>query len=202
MGTTGVNTTSAADGGLSPATTYAYRLRACNDVGCSPYSNEASATTPDIPPTEPSNLVATATGPSNVDLSWTDESTNEDLFRVERREGAAGSWAEVGTPGANSTGFSDGGLTPTTEFYYRVRACNASGCSPYSGEASATTTQTPPSAPTGLTASLVPLNTVDLGWTDTSGDESYFSVERKQGAAGSWGEITTRPANSTSYRNL
>ncbi len=199
VGTTGVNTTSAADGGLTPATTYAYRLRACNDVGCSPYSNEATATTPDIPPTEPSNLAANATGPTNVDLSWTDESTNEDLFRVERREGAAGSWTEVGTPTANSNGFSDGGLTPTTEYFYRVRACNTSGCSPYSGEASATTTQALPSAPTGLTASLVPLNTVDLGWTDTSGDESYFKVERKQGAAGSWGEITTRPANSTSH---
>ena len=152
VATPGVNTTAAADGTLSPNTTYAYRLRACNDVGCSPYSNEAGVTTPDIPPAAPSSLAATPTGATGVDLTWTDESTNEDLFRVERREGAAGSWAQVGTSVANSANFTDEGLTPSTPYFYRVRACNAAGCSGFSGEANATTSEAPPSSPTGMTA--------------------------------------------------
>jgi len=31
---------------LKAGTTYTYRVRACNDLGCSPPSNQASATTP------------------------------------------------------------------------------------------------------------------------------------------------------------
>src|SRR5206468_785227 len=38
--------TSYLDTGLSPDTTYVYRLRACNAVGCSPYSNQTTANTP------------------------------------------------------------------------------------------------------------------------------------------------------------
>jgi len=37
------------DTGLSPGTAYVYRVRACNTVGCSPYSSEATATTPSPP---------------------------------------------------------------------------------------------------------------------------------------------------------
>ncbi|HZU95999.1 MAG TPA: lectin-like protein, partial [Planctomycetota bacterium] len=46
----------------------------------------ASATTPRLPsPNPPSSLVATAVIASEVDLSWTDNSTNETGFRIERR---------------------------------------------------------------------------------------------------------------------
>ncbi|MBT8395509.1 MAG: hypothetical protein HKO65_14200 [Gemmatimonadetes bacterium] len=199
VATPAVNNTAAADGGLSPNTSYAYRLRACNDVGCSAYSNEAVVITADVPPAAPSSLSAAPTGSTSVTLSWADGSTNEDLFRVERREGAMGSWAQVGTTGANSTSFIDGGLTPSTTYFYRVRACNAVGCSAFSSEANATTNQAPPSAPTGMTASSVPLTTIDLGWTDNSTDETSFRVDRKEGVAGAWGEIVTLPANSTSH---
>ncbi|PYM93048.1 MAG: peptidase S8 [Candidatus Rokuibacteriota bacterium] len=46
---TGANSTMYSDAGRSPATTYVYRVRACNTVGCSDYSAEATATTPALP---------------------------------------------------------------------------------------------------------------------------------------------------------
>ena len=43
------NVTTFSDTALNAATTYVYRVRACNSIGCSPYSNEATATTPRLP---------------------------------------------------------------------------------------------------------------------------------------------------------
>ena len=47
------------DAGLYPETAYAYRVRAQNGAGASPYSGEAAVTTlPDLRPAAPSNLRA------------------------------------------------------------------------------------------------------------------------------------------------
>jgi subtilisin family serine protease len=48
IATPAANVLAFSDMGLSPGTTYVYRARACNAVGCSPYSNEATATTPGL----------------------------------------------------------------------------------------------------------------------------------------------------------
>jgi hypothetical protein len=45
----GANAIGYSDSGRSPATTYVYRVRACNGVGCSDYSSEATAMTPAVP---------------------------------------------------------------------------------------------------------------------------------------------------------
>ena len=58
---------------------------------------------------------------------------------MERKEGAAGIYATAGTAPANSTTFSDSGLSANTEYFYRVIAYNATGDSPPSNEASLTT---------------------------------------------------------------
>ncbi|MDQ7054058.1 MAG: fibronectin type III domain-containing protein, partial [candidate division KSB1 bacterium] len=72
----------------NPSSTYTYRVRAFNADGNSGYSNEASATTQSQPnpPAAPSNLTATAVSTSQIDLSWTDNSNNEDGFKIERKD--------------------------------------------------------------------------------------------------------------------
>ena len=199
IGTPGPNTTSLGDGGLTPNTTYRYRIRACNDVGCSSFSAEALATTDEVPPAPPSALVATSTGTSTISLGWTDHSGNEAHFQVDRKEGAGGSWAPLISPGSNQTTWGDSGLTPVSTYYYRVRACNAAGCSSYTSEAGATTADVPPSAPGALAAAATGATTIDVSWIDLSSNETEFRIERKEGVGGSWSHVGTRPQDSTSF---
>jgi hypothetical protein len=97
--------------------------------------SSATATIADndsTPPATPSNLWATSPSAGTVSLSWTDRSTNETRFEIGR--GAAGiSTTIVKTVGTNATGTSVNGLNSTTSYYWYVRACNASGCSPWHG---------------------------------------------------------------------
>jgi hypothetical protein len=90
-------------------------------------------------PSAPSNLIASALSSSQINLSWNDNSTNETGFKIERKTGATGTWAEITTVGANVRTYSNTGLNSSTTYYYRVRAYNGSGNSGYSNEAYATT---------------------------------------------------------------
>jgi serine protease AprX len=93
---------------------------------------------PPAPPASPTGLTANATSSSNIDLAWTDNSNNETGFEIERSaDGVV--FAPRATVGANVTTFADGGLSPSTTFYYRVNATNGGGDSGYSNVASATT---------------------------------------------------------------
>jgi len=91
-------------------------------------------------PAAPSNLVATTSSSSQINLSWTDNSGNETGFKIERCKGAnCTNYAQINQVGANVTTFGDTGLTRNTTYRYRVRAFNADGNSAYSNAASAKT---------------------------------------------------------------
>src|SRR6202011_4670470 len=92
------------DTGLSPATSYSYRVRATDAAGnLSPYSNVASTSTPTDtqPPAAPANLNAGAAGVSQINLSWTASTDNVGVtgYLVERCQ-AAGctTFAQIATP--------------------------------------------------------------------------------------------------------
>ncbi len=201
--TVGANVTSYSNTGLSASTTYYYRVRANNSVGDSAYSNEAYATTLVAIPAAPSNLAASAVSSSQINLTWTDNSTNETGFKIERKTGSGGTYAQITTVGANVTNYSNTGLSASTTYYYRVRSTNAGGDSAYSNEAYATTqaAQTVPTAPSGLTATKASTTQINLSWTDNSNNETGFKIERKTGAGGTYSQITTVGANVTSYSN-
>jgi hypothetical protein len=89
--------------------------------------------TPVPPPNAPTNLTGNAASTTQIFLSWTDNSNNEDGFSIERCTGnSCTNFAQVGSVGANSTGFPNSGLTKNTWYRYRVRAFNAFGNSAYS----------------------------------------------------------------------
>jgi glucose/arabinose dehydrogenase/fibronectin type 3 domain-containing protein len=142
-------------------------------------------------PSAPSALSATPVTATRVDLGWTASTDNVAVtgYRVERCQGAGCTdFAQVGSP--TGTSFSDTGLTANTSYRYRVRAVDAAGnLGAYSAPASATTPvvgdTTPPSIPTGLTATAVDASRVDVGWTASTDDVGVtgYRVERCQGAA-------------------
>ncbi|MGA2138961.1 MAG: fibronectin type III domain-containing protein [Verrucomicrobiia bacterium] len=205
IATVGANVTTYSDTGLSINTKYWYRVRAYNTGGNSDYSNQASATTLPLLPAAPSGLTATTVSSNQINLSWTDNANNEDGFMIERAPdsgGSPGTWAQIATVSANVTNYSDAGLTPLTTYWYRVRAHNAGGNSDYSDPASATTLPLPPQAPSGLTATAVSTNQINLSWTDNSNNEDGFNIERapdNSGVPGAWTPIAAAGANVTTY---
>jgi hypothetical protein len=142
--TTAANATSYQVTGLSPSTTYYFRIGNTNSAtgefsGWATGDSEAT-TGGGSAPTAPSGLSATPGSSTLINLSWTDNSSDEVTFRIERSTVGGGSgFSEVGSVSAGVTSNSDSGLTPSTLYYYRVRARNASGDSAYTSEASATT---------------------------------------------------------------
>nr|MDQ3623874.1 fibronectin type III domain-containing protein [Verrucomicrobiota bacterium] len=88
-------------------------------------------------PSAPTDLTAAAASSSQIDLTWTDNSADEELFEIWRVSGEA--WEYVTQAGADVTCYSDTGLAPGTAYSYYIWAFNAAGYSDASNEASATT---------------------------------------------------------------
>jgi hypothetical protein len=147
---------------LTPGATYWYRVSARNTAGTSDPSNVASATTNlvDSPPTAPTGLTARAVSDMAVNLTWSDNSGDEDGFRIERATEAGFTTATVILAGENATSHADGNLSPGTTYYYRVYAFNAQGTSAPTEPASATTATSAGSG-TGLTGKYYDYSTTD-----------------------------------------
>jgi fibronectin type 3 domain-containing protein len=160
QGVVGAGVTSSSVTGLSSSTGYEFYVRAFNANGLSLRTNIVSDTTQSggatIPPSAPTNLIATAINANRIDISWKDNSTDEDGFRIERKKGIAGTYTEITTVGINATSYQDNTVSANTQYYYQVRAYNSAGLSAYSNEAYATTPTvvTPPAAPQNLTATV------------------------------------------------
>jgi uncharacterized repeat protein (TIGR01451 family) len=192
--TTSANATTFSDLTATDGLTYDYRARAVNAAGQSAYSNTASAT---APLGAPSGLAATPVSSSQVDLSWTDNSASETGFEIERRP-SGGSFSLLTPTAANSTAYSDGTVSDGTAYQYRVRAVNAGSNSSYSNTSSATT---PLDAPSGLTATAISFDQIDLSWADNSASETGYQIERRV-SGGSFSLLSTTAANATSHSDL
>jgi len=90
-------------------------------------------------PARPSGLAASPTFWNQINLSWQDNSDNENGFRVERKTGVSGAWSQIAAVLPNVTAYESNGLSANTLYYYRVRAYNTIGNSDWSNEAWATT---------------------------------------------------------------
>ncbi len=94
------------------------------------------------PPSAPSSLSASPVDGDQIDLSWGDNSDNEDGFRIYRAQASGSSlsdYSQIDTVGANTTSYSDAGLEDGERYFYRVTAYNAGGESDPTNEADATT---------------------------------------------------------------
>lgn len=196
---TGPNVTSFRDDGLSASSQFCYKIRALrrtgNNTSYSAFSNTACASTLSVPPpSAPSGLGVASASSTQMWVWWTDNSANEDGFRVERSIDAGGSWVASATSGANQSHLVDQGLTPEQELCYRVIAFNAGGDSPPSN----TQCTTPPAGPTDLTVSGFDSTTmlVIVTWTDNSAVEDGYDVVRCFEDCTTYAEL---PPNTTSY---
>jgi len=151
-------------------------------------------------PAAPSGLSANAVSSAQVDLSWTDNASNEDGFIVERSADGGVTWNPVGLPTpAGVTTFSDITVAPVSTYQYRVYAFNANGSSQPSNIAEVTTPDVPPAAPSDLVATNVTSAQVDLAWTDNSANEDGFVIERSADLGATWNQAGQTGAGVASF---
>jgi hypothetical protein len=93
-------------------------------------------------PGDPSNLIVSSVSPSQAVLAWTDNSSNEEAFSIERKTGTGGAYAEIATSSVNVASHTDNSVSANTTYYYRVRAYNSDGASGYTNELAVTTPTT------------------------------------------------------------
>jgi RHS repeat-associated protein len=132
IASTAANATSYVDSGLAEGTYY-YLVVSRNDAGDGIPAADVQAIVVSVgAPNPPSNLTATNVNGTQVNLAWTDNSTNETEFVIERWSSGPNpsAYGEVARPAANATSYSDTSVVPDSSTYqYRIKACNANGCS-------------------------------------------------------------------------
>lgn len=191
------NTTFYGDTNLTPGTTYYYRIRAYTADSNSSYSSTANATTLALP-NPPLYLGANTLSSTEITVSWTDDSDNETGFKIERSPNNS-VWTQIATVSANTTIYTDTGLTPETNYYYRVRAYNAAGNSSYSNVDSGITLQSPPAAPIDFDIVVLSTSSVKLTWTDAATDETGFVIDRSTDGGLTWYSREVKTPNLNQY---
>lgn len=177
------------------STTYTYRIKAVNFSGSSDWSNEVTVTTYENPLKAPSGLILGTYITGYMNISWTDNSSVEDSFTLQRKT-AGGTFADVLT-GITDTEVIDYYTTYDTTYTYRVKAVNAIGDSPWSNEATMSTFTSPiVNAPTQLVVAATN-NVASINWNDNSTNELGFTVERKM-AGGTFAFLNGTATNMTS----
>ncbi len=155
-----------------------------------------------LAPFAPSALQAQA-APGLVQLTWQDNSLNEDGIKVRRRGPTDTGFVDIAILGPNATAYADATTQPNTTYTYRVRAFNAAGGA-VSNDAVVTTPPAGgaiavPLAPGGLTATALSPTQVALAWQDNSGNEDGFKVKRQGPGETAFTDIASLPANATGY---
>jgi prepilin-type N-terminal cleavage/methylation domain-containing protein len=106
------------NGSLTEATSYGYRVRACNAAGCSDWT---AAQTVATRPSTPTNFRYTGASTSALAMAW-DAAPTATSYQVQSQTPAA-------TVTVAGTTHTESGLPQATTFNWRVAACNAAGCS-------------------------------------------------------------------------
>ncbi|MBA4848883.1 T9SS type A sorting domain-containing protein [Emticicia sp. BO119] len=185
-----------------PKTKYWYKLLSANTFGQSAYSNIASATTLG-PPSTPTDLQVVSTkdslGNDILVVHWTDASDDEDYFVLDRAtdvnftQNLLTANLLKNYTSATSIPFDEG-----VTYFFRIRAVNVHGSSPYTDWTSVTSFYTAvPNKPYALKATAT-TSAVTLTWGDDSNKEAGFEIERSTDGT-NWGKVTTTAMNVISY---
>ncbi|MBI5203469.1 MAG: fibronectin type III domain-containing protein, partial [Nitrospirae bacterium] len=176
--TVGANVIAYSDTSVCNSTTYSYRVKAVNSTvpWDSGYSNTVPATTPT--PAAPGALSATAVTDTQVDLSWTDNTTDETGFKIERCAGdGCADFLQIGTTASNISTYSDLTALPSTTYCYRVRAYKTATCNWDTGYSLTACDLSISAHPINLTATALNSMKIRIDWADTSNDEDGFEIE-------------------------
>lgn len=201
----GANQQAYTDTTASHSTSYKYRVSATRNIEPpwdSGHSNEAPATTGVAAAPAPFQVVAVSA--AEIDLTWTNKTTDETGYRIERCAAVPPATScsnfsplpDILPQGAAS--FNNTGLAPSTDYCYRVRVFKTATPGGWDLSSSSLCDRTFPGAPANFVA--VPLNsfTIQLNWNDISPDEDGYKIE-KQTWNEKWVHFATVAADKTTF---
>jgi fibronectin type 3 domain-containing protein len=131
-------TTNMTDSGLTPNTTYYYKVVAVGSAGTSTDSAIVNATTTVSNGTvaAPTDPTATALSPNQIYLTW-DSVSDATSYYVYRASSSSDTYSNIAT--ITTPYYTDSGLASNTVYYYKIQAVNSSGASSDSSITSTTT---------------------------------------------------------------
>ena len=180
---------------LTAGTGYTYRVFAVSGTTQSPYSGTAQVSTL---PAAPGSPRLTVMSYSQIKITWSNV-TGETGFRVERSLTGTSGWTLDGTVPANTLSYNSNNLAPTTKYYYRVLAVNASGSSAASSTVNGTTSAAPvPAAPGNPAAAALSSSQIRVTWSDVAFEASY-RIERSPNGSSGWTQVGTVGLDTLEY---
>jgi len=161
-----------------PNLSYDYRVKAVKGTDSSAFSAQTFVNT--FP--APSDLSASQDNVHTFTLNWTDNSTGEDGFKIERKIDD-GTYTEIAIVEADAVTYIDDTVSKKGygTVYYQIRAYKGTYNSAYTSHSSLVSF--PP--PTSLTFSKDNVSTIRLNWQDNSSGEDGFKIDKKIGT-GEW----------------
>lgn len=197
-GSTDANVTTRTATGLVSGKTYYFRVAAYNAAG---YSDWAT-TTYDVPTAvinKPGDIVFGEYSSGNLEMSWADNSDNEDGFVIQFSYDGE-KWNRAGTTEANVNYRTATRVSPGRTYYFRVAAFKGSSYSDWSyGEYTA-----PSGVPTEpgkitFTNYSAENHTVEMSWVDNSNDETGFRIEYSTDSGATW-RTSAQTSADVNYR--
>ena len=194
------------DTGLTAGTTYHYRMVAINQIGASAWSNAPSVVAGDVP-SQPQGVVAQAVSDTAVQIQWQASNGNGYAvigYKVERSTDGGATWTVI-SPNTQSTTttYNDSGLTPQTDYWYRVSGINSIGAGPVSLNASSHTY----GPPEPITVNNVSSDTSSITHTwsapyDHGSPITSYRLEVKSWSTGQWISLGQTQSLTDTHSNL
>ena len=194
-----VTATSYTNTGAKAGMTYYYKVKAVNSVGESAYSNIVSGQVKSVTPKPSAPVVklgnSAASGKPMLTWNAVESATS---YRIYRSTAKGSGYSLLGT--TTATSYTNTGAKAGTTYYYRVKACNDAGLSPYSNVVSGKVKSvTPkPAAPVVKIGNSSTSGKPMLTWNAVSGATSY-KVYRATSQNGTYSLLGT--VTATSYTN-
>jgi hypothetical protein len=190
-GTAAANAVSWLDSNAEPNTSIQYRVYAYK--GSNSSTANYSATIDNTFPA-PLNITTEKLTISSIKVNWTDNSTGESGFIIDRKVGVE-AWAAYDTTATNAVTWTDNDAVINTNLQYRVKGYKESYYSSYL-ESSQISNIFP--APTNLILTQVKKQqkavTIQLDWSDNSNGEDGFKISKRDDV-GNWSDINTVGSN-------
>jgi hypothetical protein len=154
---------------------------------------------PPAVPFAPTGFTAVRTGPSTIELDWTDAAVDEEYYELQRSTDGA-DWSPLAQLAPDATFHTDAtAVGATTDYHYRIRAVNTVGQSAWVS-ASVTVPQPPP-APGGLSVTALSAHDLSVTWTPAPNSASH-RLERSTDAGSTWTWLATLGASASSYTDV